>query len=69
MNKAEELKETGLTKEQQLEFFELKRTWSERGFLLPDEKQRYDELFHIHAQAFVKKMKAFEEINRLVMSN
>lgn len=69
MNKAEELKETGLTKEQQIEFFELKKIRCKRGFFTPEESKRYNELFHIHAQAFVSKMKAFEEANRIIMSN
>jgi len=58
-----------LTPEEQKEFSELKHIWNDRGFLLPDEKQRYNELFHKNAQAFVSKMKQIEETNRLIMSN
>jgi hypothetical protein len=58
-----------LTPEERKEFSDLKHIRCNRGFLLPVEKQRYDELFHKNAQAFVSKMKQIEETNRLIMSN
>lgn len=49
-----------MTKEEQQEFRDLKRTKCVRGFLLDEEEKRFNVLFDLNAIRFRKKMEALE---------
>ena len=58
-----------MTPEEQIEFNELKRVRAERGFWLPQEEQRYHELFDILAIDFKLKCKALDLIHKQMEQN
>jgi hypothetical protein len=58
-----------MTPEEQIEFRDLKRIRAERGFWLPQEEQRYYELFDLHALDFKLKCKALDLIHKQMEQN
>lgn len=58
-----------LTSEEHKELIKLKHIRSERGFLVPVEQQRFDELINRLSQRFVTAMKKIEETQRLQIMN
>ncbi len=51
-----------MSEEEKKEFTNLKYIRAERGFFLPDEEKRYNELFDLLAISFTKKMKKLNKI-------
>lgn len=58
-----------MSEQEKKEFDELKQIRAERGFWLPQEEQRYYELFDINAAAFTRKMKALDLVHRQMEQN
>lgn len=50
-----------LTPEEKKEFSELKHTLCDRGFLVPNEKLRYNELFDKQAKAVISALNKVEQ--------
>lgn len=53
-----------LTDQEKKEFSELKRIRCERGFFVPKEKARYNELWDKNAAGTLEALKQFEDIAR-----
>ena len=58
-----------LTKQEHQELMRLKHIRCDRGFFVPVEQQRFDELISKLAVRFVTGMKKIEEIQRLQIMN
>jgi hypothetical protein len=58
-----------MTPEEREEFSKLKFIRAERGFWLPSEQERYNELFDLHAVDFKLKMMAIDHVLRQVEQN
>lgn len=58
-----------MTEQEKKEFSELKHIRAERGFWLPDEQKRYEELFDLHALDFKLKCKDIDLIHKQIEQN
>jgi hypothetical protein len=58
-----------MTKEEKEEFNKLKHIKAERGFWLPEEEKRFNELFDIHALDFKLKCMKIDLIHKQMEQN